>query len=265
MDISLLDGSFSYGERQIFSHVNLDVSQGEVFCILGANGCGKTTLLRCLSGSLHLKHGTVRLGTQELSVMNIQDIAKAIGFIYQEHEIPFPFSVLEVVQMGRAPHLKLIESPSPKDMEIAKEALHSVDMLHLEKKPYTQISGGERQLVLIARALAQQPKIILMDEPTSHLDFKNQTTVLQIINELAKRGITVLMTSHYPDHALLFSSKVALMKDGRFIKVGIPGDVMTDQTLGDVYGMEVSMISVNDPNTGRELKLAVPRLPKKTS
>jgi iron complex transport system ATP-binding protein len=259
-DISLTNGSFSYGDRQIFSDVNMAVSRGEVFCILGANGCGKTTLLRCLSGSLRLHQGTVRLGKADLSSMKPEEVARKIGFIFQEHETPFPYSVMEVVCMGRAPHLKLFGSPSGRDREIAEEALIRVGMLHLKDKPYTQISGGERQLVLIARTLAQQPDIIMMDEPTSHLDFKNQTVILQIMKQLAQQGMAVLMTSHYPDHALLFSSRVALMKEGGFLNIGKPEEVMTDRTLGEVYGMEVSLVSVRDPNTGHDLKLCVPRL-----
>jgi iron complex transport system ATP-binding protein len=259
-EISLSNGSFSYGGRRIFTGINLSVSRGEVFCILGANGCGKTTLLRCLNGSLNLEQGVVHLGETALNDMKPEEIARRIGFIFQEHETPFPYSVMEIVCMGRAPYLGIFGSPSSKDRELAEEMLNMVGMLHLRNKPYTQISGGERQLVLIARTLTQQPDVIMMDEPTSHLDFKNQTVVLQIINSLAKQGIAVLMTSHYPDHALLFSSNVALMKNGNFLDTGKPADVMTDGTLAELYDMEVSIIAVNDPNTGNTLNLCVPRL-----
>jgi iron complex transport system ATP-binding protein len=196
----------------------------------------------------------------ELNTMKPEEIAKKIGFIFQEHETPFPYSVMEIVAMGRAPHLGFFDSPSARDNEIAEEMLNMVGLIHLKDKPYTQISGGERQLVLIARTLAQQPDIIMMDEPTSHLDFKNQTRVLQIVSKLAQQGMTVVMTSHQPDHALLFSSRVALMKDGQFIGTGKPSEVMTDDTLARVYDMEVSIVSVSDPNTRRDLTLCVPRL-----
>lgn len=259
-DISLSNGGFSYNGKQIFSGINLSVSRGEVFCILGANGCGKTTLLRCLSGSLRLQQGRVCLGKVDLRSMKPEAVARKIGFIFQEHEIPFPYSVMEIVCMGRAPHLNLFSSPTDIDVKIAEEALKSVGMLHLKDKPYTQVSGGEKQLVMIARTLAQQPEIIMMDEPTSHLDFKNQVVILQVVNRLAQQGIAVLMTSHYPDHALLFSSQVALMKDGRFLNIGKPEEVMTDKALGNVYGLEVSLVSAKDPYTDRDLKLCVPRL-----
>jgi ABC-type cobalamin/Fe3+-siderophores transport system ATPase subunit len=132
-------------------------------------------------------------------------------------------------------------------------------MFHLRNKPYTQISGGERQLVLIARTLTQHPEVILLDEPTSHLDFRNQTIVLQMVSRLAETGIAVIMTSHLPDHALLFSSRVVLMKDGGFLAVGKPEDVMTEESLKQIYGIEVKIVTVNDPDTHGTVKLVLPR------
>lgn len=257
--LSIIAGSFDYGDKSVFSNINLSIHKDEVLCILGSNGCGKTTLLRCLSGSLSLKQGTVQLGDRKLSGIPISSLARKIGFVFQEHAAPFPFSVFEVVQMGRAPHLKLFATPSARDKEIAREQLELVGMYHLRDKPYTQISGGERQLVLIARTLAQEPEIILMDEPTSHLDFRNQTIVLQIVNKLARQGMAILMTSHLPDHAMLFSSRVALMKDGNFTDVGNPARVMTESSLMDIYGIKVNIIETTDPNSGDPLKLVVPQ------
>jgi iron complex transport system ATP-binding protein len=161
--------------------------------------------------------------------------------------------------MGRAPHLGLFSSPSQKDILIAEESLSQIGIEHLKNKPFTQISGGERQLVIIARALTQEPEVLLMDEPTSHLDFKNQTLILQTINRLAKQGLAVVMASHFPDHALLFSQKVALMKAGSFLATGSPSQIITDKNLGSLYGMEISVIKTSDPNTGEMLTLAVPR------
>jgi iron complex transport system ATP-binding protein len=137
------------------------------------------------------------------------DIARRIGFVFQEHSSPFPYSVIDVVSMGRAPHLRLFSAPTRKDLQIAEEALDMVGMHHLKDKLYTQISGGERQLVLIARTIALQPDVILLDEPTSHLDLKNQTLILRMINKLARQGLSVMMSSHLPNHALLYSSKLA--------------------------------------------------------
>ncbi len=256
--ISLKNGEFSFGEKTIFSGLNLDVHKAEVVCILGANGCGKTTLLRCLNGNLPLKKGNINLDGVDITAMRIDAIARKIGFVFQEHHAPFPFSVLEVVRMGRAPHLSLFAMPSRHDTEIAGEKLELVGMYHLKDKPYTQISGGERQLILIARTLAQEPDVILMDEPTSHLDFRNQTIVLQIVNKLAEKGLSILMTSHLPDHAMLFSSRVALMKDGNFLVAGKPADVMTEESLKEIYGIEVKMVNVTESGNGSDIRLVIP-------
>jgi iron complex transport system ATP-binding protein len=257
--LKLNDAEFSYGNKPIFTELGINIHKSEVQCILGANGCGKTTLLRCLSGSLRLTKGTIRIDGADINSLKVDEIARKIGFVFQEHAAPFPFSVLEVVRMGRAPHLKIFATPSKNDTDIALQKLELVGMLHLKDTPYTQISGGERQLVLIARTLAQEPEIILMDEPTSHLDFRNQTIVLQIVNKLAQKGLGILMTSHLPDHALLFSSRVSLMKDGRFIAMGTPNEVMTEESLKEIYGIEVKMVILTDPYSNGKVKLVVPR------
>lgn len=256
--VSLRGGGFSYGERSIFRGVDLDVMSGQVLCLLGANGCGKTTLLRCLSGSLSLNQGTVHLDGQLLSSLEPDQVARKIGFVFQEHRSPFPFSVLEVVRMGRAPHLRAFSSPSRRDTEIAERMLTRVGMLHLKSKPYTHISGGERQLVLIARTLAQEPEVIMLDEPTSHLDFRNQNLVLRIVNQLADNGMAVLMTSHMPDHALWYSDQVALMHDGHLITMGPPSEVMTESSLRETYDMNVQMPTIIDARTGEALRVVLP-------
>ena len=257
--IRLENGLFKYGEQTIFSDISLTVAKGEIICVLGANGCGKTTLLRCLNGTLRLKKGSVFLQEKDIHTISVIEIARKMGFVFQEHSAPFPFTVIEVVRMGRTPYLGLFSSPSANDTIIAEEALRTVGMSHLRNKPYTQISGGERQLVLIARTLTQHPEVILLDEPTSHLDFRNQTIVLQMVSRLAETGIAVIMTSHLPDHALLFSSRVVLMKDGGFLAVGKPEDVMTEESLKQIYGIEVKMVTVNDPDTHGTVKLVLPR------
>jgi iron complex transport system ATP-binding protein len=234
------------------------VMKGEVLCILGANGCGKTTLLRCLNGSLKLNKGHVYLGGRDIHTMSVVDVARYIGFVFQEHSAPFPFSVLEVVRMGRTPYLSFFESPSAKDTLVAEQALDMVGMVHYRDKPYTQISGGERQLVLIARTLAQEPKIVLLDEPTSHLDFKNQTLVLRMINRLAESGMTVIMTSHLPNHALLYSSRVALMNTGSFMAIGSPETIVNEENLKGVYGMDVKILEVAGEGTDDIVRFCIP-------
>ena len=255
--VRLESAAFSYGEQKIFSDISLSVSKGEVICILGANGCGKTTLLECLDGTLRLKRGKVYLHDNDISKLTPTEIARRMGFVFQEHSAPFAFTVIEVALLGRAPHLGLFSSPSARDHVIAERALDMVGMLHLKEKPYTQISGGERQLVLIARTLTQEPEIVLLDEPTSHLDFKNQTLILRMVNKMAEHGLTVIMTSHLPNHALQYSTKVALMNDGKFLAVGSPEEVMTEANLRDTYGIDVRILDTSDPISGKKLKYCI--------
>ena len=258
--LSLENGTFGYDANGVFQGLNLQVFQGEILCLLGPNGCGKTTLLQCLGGFLPLRKGIVSLNSTDITMLSELEIARSIGFIFQSQETPFSYTVLDVVLMGRAPHIGIFSSPSPEDSILAEEALSQVGIPHLREKPFTQISGGERQLALIARALAQEPQILLMDEPTSHLDFKNQTMILQTINRLANQGLAIVMASHFPDHALLFSQKAVLMKDGAFLAAGLPSEIITDKNLGDLYEMRISVIETNDPYTGNPLKVAVPRV-----
>ena len=256
--IRLTGAAFRYDQRDIFTNLSLDVYPGEVLCILGPNGCGKTTLLRCLSGALKLNHGTALLDGKDIASFDVVELARKIGFLYQEHTAPFPFSVLEVVRMGRTPYLGLFGNPSARDTALAELALEKVGMLHIKSKPYTQISGGERQLILIARTLAQEPEVILLDEPTSHLDFKNQALSLQMINKLAGQGISMIMTTHNPNHALLFPDMVALMNSGRFTAIGKATEVITEESLKATYGIDVKVFSVPNPSGYGTLKFCSP-------
>ena len=252
--------SFSYDGRPVFENVNLEIVPGEVVCLLGPNGCGKTTLLRCINGALKINRGSIRVGGKSLFAMTSTEIARRIGFVFQEHSAPFPYSVIEVVSMGRAPHLKLFSAPGRSDLKIADEALESVGMRHLRDKPYTRISGGERQLVLIARTIAQQPDVILLDEPTSHLDLKNQTLVLRMINRLAGGGLSIVMSSHLPNHALLHSSRVVLMREGGVLSMGAPDDVINEANLRRIYGIKVKIFTGRDEEGHEEMKFCMPSL-----
>lgn len=258
--LSLENGAFKYGGKTVFSGLNLEVKKGQIFSILGANGCGKTTLLNCLNGTFKLYQGKICLGDRDISSMSVVEIARRMGFVFQEHSAPFPFSVFEVVRMGRAPHLGFFSLPSKKDNLAAEQALEMVGMTHLKNYPYTQISGGERQLVLIARTITQGTDIILMDEPTSHLDFKNQTLILRMINKLAAQGTAIIMSTHLPNHALLYSSQVALMSRGQFLLSGSPDSVISEKTLSDTYGIEVKILSLQDDSSGKPLRLVVPSI-----
>jgi iron complex transport system ATP-binding protein len=256
--ITIENASFRYGDKSIFTGLSFSVSRGEVLCLLGANGCGKTTLLRCLNGYLRLNSGSVRLENADIAAIPAAALAKRIGFVFQDNSTTFPYSVLEIVRMGRAPHLKLFSSPGPKDALIAEQALETVGISHLRDKKFTQISGGERQLAVIARTLAQEPDVILMDEPTSALDFRNQTLVLRMITKLAGQGMTIIMSSHFPNNALLFSNRVAMMHNGRFIALGKASEVINEQNLEKIYGIGVRILSAEDPASKELIKFCIP-------
>ena len=256
--IRLRNGAFSYGDHEIFSGLTLDITPGEVLSILGPNGCGKTTLLRCLAGALKLKSGSILLNEKDITTFDPIELARNIGFVFQDHTASFPYSVLEVVTMGRAPYLSRFAAPSAADMAVAEAALTKVGMLHIKDKPYTEISGGEMQLILIARTLTQEPQVIMFDEPTSHLDFKNQALCLNIINKLAAQGISMIMTTHSPNQALMYPNTVAMMNNGKFVAIGKADEVITEDTLKAIYGIDVKVFSVPDPNSNGQLKMVSP-------
>ncbi|MDQ1254555.1 MAG: iron complex transport system ATP-binding protein, partial [Euryarchaeota archaeon] len=180
--LDIKNAEFSYnGKKSIFRNVNISLERGDVLCILGPNGTGKSTLVKCMNSLLKLKGGEILLKNKNIYSIGKTELAKTIGYIPQSNGSTFAYSVLDVVLMGRAPHLSLTSVPGKKDYKIAEEALESLGIFFLKNKTYTEISGGERQLVLMARALAQQPEILLLDEPTSHLDFGNQIRTLKVI------------------------------------------------------------------------------------
>lgn len=238
-----------------FGNINFSLRDGEVMSILGPNGCGKTTLLKCLNSLFKISKGSIEVDGKEVSRLSRAEIARSIGYVPQLHQPAFPFTVLDTVLVGRAPHLRLLESPGPQDVNIAEESLETMGIYHLRDKPYTHLSSGERQLVIFARVLAQQPSLLLLDEPTSHLDFGNQIRLLRIVEKLATTGLPIIMTSHFPDHAFLVSSKVALMKQGEFIDMGTPDGVITESNLETVYNIKVKVVNVD---SGVNRKVCVP-------
>ncbi|MFV0406935.1 MAG: ABC transporter ATP-binding protein [Propioniciclava sp.] len=244
--------SFGYSAgAKVLDDLTFEVSAGEVLMVLGANGCGKSTLLRVLLGERRRLSGTVTLDGDDVNQLSTVELARRVAMVFQDHHAPFPFSAIDVVTMGRTPHLSALGLPSRKDRDLCREALDTVGMGHLASVAYTEISGGERQLVLIARALAQQTPLIMMDEPTSHLDYRNAATVIKIAHQLAEeQNKAIIMVTHLPDQAFYYPTKTALMKNGRFFAYGPSREVLTEDHLRETYNMHIKVLTAPDPLTG---------------
>jgi iron complex transport system ATP-binding protein len=240
LEVKALD--FGFPGRTVGRGVSFSLAAGEVLCVLGPNGGGKTTLFRTLLGLLEPHAGRVELDGTDLQRLSRGDIARRIGYVPQGHSAYFAFTVREFVLMGRTAHLGPFSSPGTRDRAIALKTLDSLGIAHLADKPVTEISGGERQLALVARALAQEPKLLVLDEPTASLDFGNQVRVLQRIGSLAGSGIAILFSSHDPDHAFLCARRALLLAEGRVLEIGAPREVIRPDTLERMYGVSVQVL-----------------------
>ena len=234
--------AFGFPGRTVGREVSFALQAGEVLCVLGPNGGGKTTLFRTLLGLLPKHEGVIRLHDREVETLSRNEIARRVGYVPQGHLGYFAFTVREFVLMGRTAHLGVFSTPGKHDRQVAEGALDSLDIAHLADKPVTEISSGERQLALVARALAQEPKLLVLDEPTASLDFGNQVRVLQRISALAAAGISILFSSHDPDHAFLCARRALLLAEGRVLKIGAPRAVIRADTLERLYGVSVQVM-----------------------
>ena len=235
-----------YNSRTIFHDVSFSLEKGDVLSILGTNGAGKSTLLNCIANLFRPNTGEILLNGTPMSSMRMSEIARIIGYVPQTHTPAYAYTVHEFTVMGRTPYIGAFARPSKKDYQIADAALERMGITHLRDKAYTEISGGERQQVAIARVITQQPQIILLDEPTAHLDYGNQYRVVQMVKELSKEGYALLMTTHNPDHAIILDGKVAILNREGVLGVGQAVDTLNAETLTKLYGLHVKTVYDND-------------------
>lgn len=261
--IEIKGAGFGYDTQNIFEDICLDITKGEVLCIVGPNGCGKTTLLDCILGIKKVRYGCILLNGRDIDTIRTCDIARQIAYVPQTHEKTFPYTVMEIVMMGRAAYTGIFSSPTDQDRKIAEECLEEVGIGRLKDRPYTNLSGGEGQLVMLARALAQRTPVIVMDEPTAHLDFKHELTVMETIARLVSgTELAVIMATHFPNHAFYFENagletRVALMNNKNFISIGRPSGVLNEQNLNHLYSIDARVVSF-DLGDGAELKQIIP-------
>lgn len=229
--------TLAYGERGVLHDVSFSVGQGEFFIVIGPNGSGKTTLVKALSKAARFQAGEIQILGRPLQHYSTRSLARCVAVVPQAVPADIPFTVAEVVLMGRSPHLPWLGFERRMDREIAHQAIRFTDLEHLACRRLDQLSAGERQRVLIARAICQQPRLMILDEPTSALDLAHQTQVMDLMERLREdEGTTIVMVSHDLNLAALYADRLLLLKAGRVVSLGTPGQVLTFETLELTYG-----------------------------
>lgn len=246
MSLSVQNLSFSYGARSVLADVSFKADSGQLLAVLGPNGVGKTTLFRCILGLLPGYTGTIEADGIDTRTLAPRALAHKIAYIPQTHAQAFNYTVLEMVLMGTSHGIYPLSVPQKKETDAAESALVQIGIESLADKSYAHLSGGEQQLVLIARALAQQSKTLLMDEPTANLDYGNQTRVLSKVRSLADAGYTVLLSTHNPQHALWYANSALALAQGRVAAFGAPDSVINAPLVRRLYGIDVSFVQTEN-------------------
>ncbi|MCP3917968.1 MAG: ABC transporter ATP-binding protein, partial [bacterium] len=244
--LSFHDVGVRFGERQVLDGVSFEVNPGEVVGLVGHNGSGKTTLLRVATRVLQADAGEVRLGGQAIGHFSRAELARALATVPQDTQLPYPFSALEVVLMGRAPHQPLFGLDRPEDLACAERAMEQLDIAELAPRSIQKLSGGERQLVMFARALAQEPEILLLDEPTAFLDLRHRIDLLGAVRARVDRGGAALVVSHDLGLVARVCDRLVLLSHGQVVAAGRPADVLEPALLERAFGIEADIVSAPD-------------------
>jgi iron complex transport system ATP-binding protein len=242
--LALHDLAVGYDGRRVCGGIDLAVGAGEVVCLLGPNGGGKTTLFKTVLGLLAPLAGTIAVDGAPVAGWSARRRAQRFGYVPQSGAAQFSFTIGEMVLMGRTAHRGPFSAPSRHDRAVAETALEATGIAALANRDWLRVSGGERQLALIARALAQEPAILILDEPTASLDFGNQLRILDQVRRLRERGLAVVLSTHHPEQAFACADRVALLHDGALFRLGTPSDTITADTMRTVYGVEVEVVAL---------------------
>lgn len=248
--------SCGYGGLNVLEDITFTIKPGEVVCILGPNGSGKSTLIKTIVGLLKPHSGNIFLNNRTIENWSWRERAKVISYIPQVFNSTFQYKSIDIVLMGRTSHLNLISSPNKQDRRIAEKAMETLNILDLKDKIYSQLSGGERQMVKIAQALAQESKIIIMDEPTNNLDFGNQIAILKYIKKCSDKGITIIMATHFPEHALIYGDKAILVNNKKIIEIDKPIDNLKESHLEELYNVDLKLAKLDLGN--KKIKTCLP-------
>ena len=252
MDVKNL--SFAYDEHEVLRGVSFHVEYGEFLSVLGPNGVGKSTLFRCMLGLLAPSAGEVLVSGQAVARMDARQLAHEIAYIPQSHNPVFNFSVYDMVLMGTTAQTGSFASPGKRQRSLANKALDRLGIFHLADRGYGSISGGERQLVLIARAIAQEAKILVMDEPSANLDFGNRLRVMRTVRDLTRDGYAVIQSTHDPDQAYMYSDKILALHGGQVAAFGTPAETINAPLISALYGVDVEVCSMR----GDEVRVCIP-------
>ena len=255
--LTVKDAAFSYRnkkgvEKHVFDGIDFSVERGEIFCIVGPNGCGKSTLIDCLLGLNKLEAGDILIADKSISEFKAKELASHIAYVPQNHKITFGYTVLDIITMGRTYEQRVFEPPTEEERDYARKCLSLVGLSGFETRDYSKLSGGELQLVLIARALCQKADVLIMDEPTAHLDFRHELNVMEIIAKLVKeQQISIIMATHFLNQAYYLenagvNTRVALMSDCHFGMIGTPSEVLSEENLLKVFNIVTEVASTKD-------------------
>lgn len=232
---------FSYFDNLVLKDISLKIGEGERVALVGPNGSGKSTLLKLCCGLLQPKEGEIRIDGRDIRQFRRKEIAQQIAMVPQHFHIPFAFKVEEVVMLGRTPFLRPFAEESKEHRQVIEEVMELIGISHLRGRFFNELSGGERQKVILSLALAQQPKVLLLDEPTAHLDIHHQIEILEVIRSLNQGGLTVLGAMHDLNLAALYFERIVMLKEGQIFAQGSPSEVLTEGTIREVYSAKVKI------------------------